>query len=452
MPRRFPFRLLAATPTGDHVPDTDLLGRFVRDRDPAAFELLVRRHAAAVWIACRQVCRSEPDAEDAFQAAFLVLSRKAGSVRGPCVGGWLHRVAVNAALKLRARTRQQPTHPGSLPEPATEPRPDLEEAEVAGVVQEEVSRLPERYRLPVVLCDLEGHTHAEAAAVLAWPVGSVSGRLSRARALLRNRLTQRGLAPAVGAALIVPAAGVPAGVVRAAIAAVSGSAAIPVSVSILTEGVLSAMRIAKLKLATAVVLGVVFLGIGGGAVVGLAQLPEQRPKGDEPKPKVEAPPPAPTKGEEFRAGAFPEIEAPDAQEGPAKKCPRIFGQGSVPASPSDDTYRQLLKTSLSHSTRYLSLCCPALKRGVLGSADFANYLQCLEETRGIVTELWADDRKTQISWLEEVLIMNKDAERFIQVRIKAGEATSVDLNLAIAHRFRTEAALWKAKNPKPVGR
>jgi len=211
------------------------------------------------------------------------------------------------------------------------------------------------------------------------------------------------------------------------------------------------MRLAKLKLATAVVLGIVFLGVGGGAVVGLAQLPEQRTNG-EPPPKVEAPPPAPTKGEEFRAGAFPEIVAPDVQEGPAQKCPRIFGQDGVPASPSDDPYRQLLKTSLSHSTRYLSLCCPAFRRGVLGGADFANYLQCLEETRGIVTELWADDRKTQISWLEEVLIMNKDAERFIQVRIKAGEATSVDLNLAIAHRFRTEAALWKAKNPKPVGR
>ncbi|HEX4613969.1 MAG TPA: sigma factor, partial [Urbifossiella sp.] len=99
MPRRFFFRLLSsAVTTADPVPDRDLLRRFAREQDPAAFELLVRRHADAVWAACRGVLRSEPDAEDAFQATFLVLVRKAGAVRGDRVGGWLHRVAVNAAL------------------------------------------------------------------------------------------------------------------------------------------------------------------------------------------------------------------------------------------------------------------------------------------------------------------------------------------------------------------
>src|SRR5437764_15204576 len=103
MARRFFFRLLsAAAPAGDHVPDAELLRRFTTTRDPAAFELLVRRHADAVWAAAVRVLRNETDAEDAFQAAFLVLARKAGSVRGTCVGGWLHRVAVNAALKLRS--------------------------------------------------------------------------------------------------------------------------------------------------------------------------------------------------------------------------------------------------------------------------------------------------------------------------------------------------------------
>src|SRR4051812_48255288 len=103
MPGRSFLRLLASVaPAADPVPDADLLRRFARDRDAAAFELVVRRHAAAVWAACRRVLRSEADAEDAFQAAFLVLARRAGAVRGPCAGGWLHRVAVNAALRLKA--------------------------------------------------------------------------------------------------------------------------------------------------------------------------------------------------------------------------------------------------------------------------------------------------------------------------------------------------------------
>src|SRR3954447_21495827 len=108
--RFFLLRLLgAAAPPGDHVSDAELLRRFAASRDPAAFELLVRRHADAVWSAALRVLRHEADAEDAFQAAFLVLAKKAGSVRGDCAGGWLHRVAVNAALKLKAsRERERP--------------------------------------------------------------------------------------------------------------------------------------------------------------------------------------------------------------------------------------------------------------------------------------------------------------------------------------------------------
>ena len=475
MPRRFPFRLLAASPTGDHVPDTDLLGRFVRDRDPAAFELLVRRHAAAVWIACRQVCRSEPDAEDAFQAAFLVLSRKAGSVRGPCVGGWLHRVAVNAALKLRARTRRQPALADALPEPATEPRPGLEEAEVAGLVQEEVSRLPERYRLPVVLCDLEGHTHAEAAAVLSWPVGSVSGRLSRARALLRDRLTQRGLAPAVGAALVVPAAGVPAGAVRAAVAAVSGTATIPVSVSILTEGVLSAMRIAKLKLAAVVVVSTGLLVLGGGTLVGVAQMPAQEPKG-EPPAKVEAPPaaaqPDPPRindhlppmrssgawGAIIEKGAFPEIQPPtpkvagESPEALAKEYPHIFGPKGIPDEPNDDTYRRLVKASLHQKTKYLLRIKTRINIGQLIPSDFPSILRTFDEMRDQVLDLWATNPKLLVPWLEELLKQAKEQERFTLARVQIGQDPVQWLDLAISHRLKAEAALWKAKNPKPPGR
>src|SRR6185437_4915527 len=164
MGRRLFFRLLAATQSlGEPVADAEFLRRFVTSRDSAAFELLLHRHAGAVWQACRRILRNEADAEDAFQAAFLVLVKKANSIRGACIGGWLHQVAVNAALKLNARRREQ-----SLPLDAlatTDQTDDASDRETAAVIHQELARLPERYRLPVVLCDMEGHTHAEAAAL-----------------------------------------------------------------------------------------------------------------------------------------------------------------------------------------------------------------------------------------------------------------------------------------------
>src|SRR5262245_6055135 len=216
MARRLFFRLLsAAVPAADHVSDRELLRRFVATRDSAAFELLVRRHADAVWAAGVRVLGNEADAEDVFQATFLALLRKANSVRESCVGGWLHRVAVNAALKLRASGRRQPAGAIEEHQPADagrSPEEHLERDELTSIIHQELARLPDRYRLPVGLCDLEGQTHAEAAKALGWPVGSVSGRLSRARDILRDRLTRRGLAApaALLAATVAPASAVSA--------------------------------------------------------------------------------------------------------------------------------------------------------------------------------------------------------------------------------------------------
>jgi RNA polymerase sigma factor (sigma-70 family) len=174
----------------DRVSDEVLLRRFSRDRDPAAIELLVRRHSSTVWTACRRVVANGSDAEDAFQATFLVLIQKAATVRGSSVGGFLHRVAVNASLKLRVRSARTPTATTSQLQEL--PAHSAEDDEWCSLVHEELALLPERYRLPLVLCDLESHSHAEAAKVLGWPIGSVSGRLSRARTLLRKRLVRRG--------------------------------------------------------------------------------------------------------------------------------------------------------------------------------------------------------------------------------------------------------------------
>lgn len=175
------------------TPDGDLLRRFVADRDEAAFELLVWRHSRLVYEVCRRVLRHRQDAEDATQAAFLVLARRADTVR-TAVGGWLARVAYRCALNLASGRRepavlveQQPAHAGRSPESTD--LPDLDA---------ELNRLPDRYRLPLVLCCLQGLSYSEAATQLNVKPGTLSGRLSRAKALLRDRLVARGV--------VVPAA------------------------------------------------------------------------------------------------------------------------------------------------------------------------------------------------------------------------------------------------------
>jgi RNA polymerase sigma factor (sigma-70 family) len=171
--------------------DQQLLDRFTRDRDEAAFTELVRRHGPMVLSACRRVLRHEQDAEDAFQASFLVLARKAGSVRQhDSVGGWLYQVAYRLALRVRAGTSQRREH---CPLTGNEPGRALPPESLRTLLDEELRRLPEPYRAAVVLCYLEGRTQAEAAGQLATTANAINSRLKRARDMLRHRLARRGL-------------------------------------------------------------------------------------------------------------------------------------------------------------------------------------------------------------------------------------------------------------------
>lgn len=192
-----------------HVSDSALLERFVSRREEAAFDDLVKRHGPLVEGTCRRLLRNEQDVEDVFQATFLVLAHKAAVISWrESVGGWLCAVACRLALSARvdaARHRRRQTAFGSLGAPAgrhhlpdeyhplAEPFAEIEHNELRQVLDDELLRLPEKYRAPVVLCDLEGRTHQEAAAELGWPSGSISRRLSRARELLRRRLVHRGV-------------------------------------------------------------------------------------------------------------------------------------------------------------------------------------------------------------------------------------------------------------------
>ncbi|QEG30224.1 ECF RNA polymerase sigma factor SigE [Gemmata obscuriglobus] len=264
--------------------DAELLGRFVDRRDEDAFALLVRRHGAMVYGICRRIL-PEQDAEDAFQATFLVLAQKARTAAPREVANWLYGVARRAALLAHRSIVRRKERTGDMPDRPAESDPLVE---LRAALDEELSRLPEAYRTVIVLCDLESRTRKEAALILGWPEGTVAGRLSRAREMLAKRLARH--APAVSVAAVL--AGTPAlpasapSAIRVAALASSGRPTGPVAA--LTQGVLNAMLVSKLKSAIAIVMVLGLLAVGAAGLV------DRRASAQVDKPPVEertAPPP-----------------------------------------------------------------------------------------------------------------------------------------------------------------
>jgi RNA polymerase sigma factor (sigma-70 family) len=180
--------------------DSQLLERFAGQQDEAAFAALVRRHGPMVLAVCRRILRDAHDADDAFQATFLVLVRKASVIARPeLLGNWLYGVAHRVAVKARAKAARRSEHERRAPALASaDPTAEVTKHELRAVLDAELRQLPEKYRAPLVLCYLEGKTNAQAARLLGWPTGSISGRLARARELLRERLLSRDLAAVYG--------------------------------------------------------------------------------------------------------------------------------------------------------------------------------------------------------------------------------------------------------------
>ncbi len=256
--------------------DGELLGCFIERHDEAALAALVERHGPMVWGVCRRLL-SHHDDEDAFQATFLVLVRKAASIvpRG-MVGNWLYGVAHQTALQARRTAARRKAREVQVTE-----MPDTEAVEqdlwndVRPLLDQELSRLSDNYRAVIVLCDLEGRTRKEVARQLGVPEGTVAGRLARARALLAKRLAQRGVTLSGGALAAVLArnaasAGAPISVVSSTLQAATliatghtaAAGAISVQVAALTEGVLKVMLMSKLKVVIAVLLVLGFLTTG----------------------------------------------------------------------------------------------------------------------------------------------------------------------------------------------
>jgi RNA polymerase sigma factor (sigma-70 family) len=192
---------------GEDTPDAQLLRQFATRQDEAAFAALVRRHGPMVLGLCRRLLRHAQDAEDVFQATFLVLARKAGSVRkGQSVGSFLHGVSWRLARKARAEAaRWERRQSGEQPE-SSRPLDSLAADELLEALDEELVRLPERYRAPLVLCHLHDRTQDEAAAELGLSKATLRRRLARARALLLARLKGRGFTSPASLAAALAAA------------------------------------------------------------------------------------------------------------------------------------------------------------------------------------------------------------------------------------------------------
>jgi len=279
--------------------DEQLLDRFVSERDAAAeyaFQALVQRHGPMVLSVCKNALRDLHDAEDAFQATFLVLARRASSLRVPAqLGPWLHGVARRTARKMKARRSRLDRlirHATAMAEIEATPETDqvINRHEEAKVLHDEIDRLPGRYRRPVVLCYLEGLTHAEAASQLGWPIGTVGVRLMRARERLRSRLTRRGIAPTMTALLpLIPRSeplppSLSMQTARAAVSFASKTAAtagaIPSQVAVLALEVQKNMAIKNVASVIGAIL--VFGLIAAGSAALAFQPPAKRPKAPEP--------------------------------------------------------------------------------------------------------------------------------------------------------------------------
>jgi RNA polymerase sigma factor (sigma-70 family) len=288
------------------LPDARLLERYLANRDGLAFEALVRRHGSMVMGVCRRVLDDSNDADDAFQAAFLLLARKARSIRDDnSVGGWLHRVAWRIALQVKsdaARRRDQERRAAERTGEAI--APDSWHDDTAAVIHQEIDRLPDRYRRPVVLCCLEDMTYQQAASHLRWSEATTRGRLARARELLRARLSRRGVTLAGGAAP-VPAALLRSAVRSARHLALGESAtAASATTIVLMKQAARGMMIAQFKaIAAAALLVAALTGLAAAlaatSIDGDDRTPAASPqimKGG-PAPAVAAAPAPPTKGE-----------------------------------------------------------------------------------------------------------------------------------------------------------
>jgi len=419
-------QLVGAPPAGDQS-DARLLERFADQRDEAAFQALVRRHGPLVLGVCRRVLRDHHDAEDAFQATFFVLARKAGVLgRRGSLAPWLYTVAYRLALRARAdasrRRDRERRAAATLPTQAD----DGGRADLRPVLDEELDRLPEKYRVPLVLCYLDGKTHEEAARELGWPKGTVAGRLARARELLRRRLTRRGVTLStglLGTALAENAsAAVPAGLADSAVRAALlfagsqfGAAGVVSGPAALAEGMLRAMTMTYLKGVTVLLLG---LSLIAGAGVWTHQALTAKPP----------------------AAALQHADQAEAKT-PAPEAPAAKKDDRLEVKNLDASIARLLRERVETLRKACEVCRKQYQNGTISLSD------CLASKRQLLeAELQlSDDPKDQLAAHERFFKFMRELEKTEQARVSAGHTTYQGLLLTKAARMEAEVGLLRAR-------
>jgi RNA polymerase sigma factor (sigma-70 family) len=283
--------LTQAPPTAGRelATDCDLLRQFARDQNEAAFASLVKRHGPMVLGVCRRVLGNATDADDACQAVFLVLARKAGSSRWrPSVASWLYATARQVALNARTARSRRAKHEGrAAPKPPANPLAEITGEELLAILDEGLGKLPERYRAPVVLCCVEGLSRDEAAAQLGVPIATLKGQLERGRKRLHDVLSRRGIA--LGAGLLALLATSPSVTARPRLVTAATSSLVSPSVAALADGVTATGIVKRVLLGTVLVATTTVVGFGLGeprsTTAGPAQDKEMPAKG-----KADGPP------------------------------------------------------------------------------------------------------------------------------------------------------------------
>ena len=395
--------------------DGQLLERFVNRNDSSAedaFTVLLERHGPMVWGVCRRLLPDRDAAADAFQATFLVLVRRATAVRvDDSLGPWLYGVSRRVAARARANSLRRGARETGGVEAVAGPAPDPGRAERLSILDEEIGRLPERQRATVVLCDLEGLPHDEAARRLGCPVGTLESRLSRGRLRLRDRLVRRGLAPAaaaLGAEMAREAsAALPAALIKHTVRFVTSSpaaGAVPVAVTALAEGVIQMMSVARLKPLVAVAAALIL------ATAGVAVQGRQKPV-----------------SEGARELAKP---APPAAAGP--------GAAAAPAAPDMAANRDLASEQLALIDQALATMQQMAQNGMLSLAD-ASF--SVWGRRRLETLRKAGAGKAEIvAALENHLNSLKREKAIAKARFDSGQGTQLEI-YEVQFR-RLEAEIW----------
>jgi len=389
---------------------------------------------------CKRLLHRPQDAEDAFQATFLVLVRKSSNLLRPeQVGPWLHVVATRTASRLRAEVARRYEREQTIVEfPVAESTADRDWRDLRPVLDEEVDRLPAKYRAAVVLCHLQGLTNEEAARRLGCPKGTVLSRLSRGREILRRRLTQRGLGLSVTALAVAVtsercSAAVPAALcqstIRLSLAFALGiaSGAVPIHATVLAEGVLKSMYLTQLKLTVAVAMVLAAAGMGSLAfALGRAQPPATTQEATNEKQE-----PAHEPGAE-RQPIAPEKDSTSSAI--AKRKP-------LKIDASDDELRKL---QIGRYNEALGEVSSSIEMVLGGSKQPEQLLNAARRMIDSGMEVF-DKPQDRIDLLNDYFLFAKDFEKIFKAQFEAGRVATSDMHLATYYRMDAEIQLLKAR-------